>query len=349
MAKRNSFTPDLDSDAKRLTRLAVYRQARRLIRDKPKILILPGQAPKHEIDLGKRLLNAHITAVDSDTEAVVAAKEAGADIVRSGDVADLDQSFRYDFINLDTCQMVTSAGMAAVIEAAFYYGKIVATWFSYGHEAEWVEDEDGKKSPKAGLTEHLEQRDLEQRKMLGVDQAFVDVPLVLSKRITHIWREALALTRKSSHRWSKDDHVLAMQPRHVWRYTGNAMPMLAVLWVPFDRTDKVKFSNVDGKAYQRQLFDEESLDDEDLAVFYGCTRRQLAAWKAVKTMRERKILKTMPHVEDSPPHEDRDKMPERGCAHVMMLRQTTKTLIPFGIAGKMHEVIFDGEKFSTSG
>lgn len=286
--KPTPFNAEMDAPSKRLARLAVYREVHQLLVDSsrwrvgaPRVLILPGRKPAHEIGLAKHLLGAHVTAIDTDEKAVAAARDGGADRARLFDLStlrlsgysetpNLHEVTSFDFVNLDLCGLVTTPGAAQAFERAAKVGAHVATWFSFGHEAAMS---------AIGMEAAF------QLGCPGVSDPFHDVPSTIKNRTLFIWKRALmggpgfgsgAVSRFAVHK--------------VWSYKSNAMPMFVALWT--DRSCRgpyrIPFERITGKGYRDEVLRVADAEGADrAAMLYGCSKAQIAAWKAVRTTQQR--------------------------------------------------------------
>jgi SAM-dependent methyltransferase len=298
------FTSRMDTPPKRLARLAVYSEVRRQIlthyrnpdpnapphyseRDgnlpfNTRALIFPGRNPGHEIELAKHLLNAYVIAVDTDKQAVDAARVNGADHVHHQDLSDVklrsQQKYpgdasniidSFDFINFDTCGLVTTDNVDEAFERACKIGVFVATWFSYGREAKlsWVQE-------RALLN-------LKCDPVLG--RRFRNIPDTIKNRLMFARDQAHMPNGRLA------DHVMNFHIIKIWSYRSNVMPMFIVLWgdgqyvhLPDDYV--IPFEKISANNYRNLVMNAVDAEStEKAAILYGCSKTQIAAWKAVRT------------------------------------------------------------------
>jgi SAM-dependent methyltransferase len=315
LSKNTPFKAEMDTPPKRLARLAVYSEVRRQIllhyknpdpraparyieRDgklpfDTRVLLFPGRLPSHEIGLAKHLLNAYVIAVDTDQQAVDAARESGADHAQLLDLSDLKIRLRrkypgdtspiidaFDFVNMDTCGLVTTDGVSEAFERACKIGVFVATWFSFGHEMKlsWVH----------------ERALLRLKQDPAMERRFQDIPSTIKCRLLFARDQANLSERRQD--TGLVDHVLNFHIVKIWSYRSNAMPMFVVLWadgqyvhladdyvIPFER-----ISADDYRSLVMRAVDAES--SNRAVLLYGCSKAQVAAWRAVRTTQTKKRI-----------------------------------------------------------
>lgn len=242
------FTKDQSTFDKHLVRASVAQEVRRLLRSnaldgsQPHIAILPGNEPKHEIEIYKELTNAYITAIDRNKNAVEAARRDGADIAIEGDVSTIVEHLdnlnnrktilssnkrksieKFDYFSLDCCSPVSEWGMADTVENAMYISKFLTTWCSYGRET----DRGGRASSKE--IEEFGARQLGGNPILR--EFFGNVRNTICHRIIYLWDIVIKAARE---RRGNIEHVTRLQPVKIWRYIGT-YPMFVVLWTPYDK------------------------------------------------------------------------------------------------------------------
>lgn len=220
------FDADLTSDQKRIARGEHYRYARTLLRERDRIhnrrwrvLTIAGRNAGEEIACIRALMpKSYIVAVDIDTQAVAAARDAGADEAFACDVLELSRlprktyayrpasllarSEKFDVICFDFC-----AGASPELKkAAGTYNRHLLTGrgvfilnFSYGRDV-------------------VEAFAADARDLAGSHPACllnsIDPPMIgrIAAAIPGTWRSNAQL-------------------RSVLLYRGNAMPMCSCLWI----------------------------------------------------------------------------------------------------------------------
>jgi hypothetical protein len=256
------------SVGKHVARVLVYQGMQSVRgREDGSVLILPGEVPQHEIWCAKNILNAvKVTALDVNKKAVEQAMQHGADEGLVGKIDDLDPCRRFDFVNLDTCKLVTSTtGMhvgRAFERAATVCTSTLATWFSYGHEY----------LPVVHNSRH--HRLYERWGDLS------DVPSGIRHRLTYIWKFALV-----SGPGLFSSAVEKMRPMAVLSYPGNRMPMFVVIWSTWNAVVRVSFRRIRrGSAAREEVLSmAASLGTARASKIFGLKATTIAAWRAVKT------------------------------------------------------------------
>lgn len=282
---------------KKLARVAVYEEAcRRWManrlydhqRERPRVLMLPGGEPEHEASLARTVLpGAEVIAVDVNERAVEAARpfvdlavqaDVGSFRFKGRDETPDELSHRYVLANLDFCGLVTSGSVGAAIERAGHMACYIATWFSYGHDPAKLIADRAERILDFGDEELIEHFSL--------------LPETIRNRLLFVYRE-VQYSNPSFNRVGR----VRLQALKVWAYRDQRMPMLCVLWClggsEFDEPSVLPFEKVTASEDDYRIAALASADTRgaDYACsYYGTTKPQLSAWKAVATRRARKVL-----------------------------------------------------------
>jgi hypothetical protein len=238
---------------------------------KPRIMILPGEAPSAEVTLANTFLSGpHITAIDRNPKAVTAARRVGVDVALSGDLEMFHllqmnkmQGQMFDGVNLDLCSAITSTSLK-IVESVARLTPHMSVFLCYGRN---------------------DHRDLDN--LVGYQwrehySKFVFERDWLSNTPDHTLKRLFTLWRTVDGAWRELHFSTVM--RHVYFYKGNKLPMLGALFsrapktYPRKRNEErlIRAKDSDIKLAVRGWAE---LEDQNLSGMLGVPLTQLKTWR----------------------------------------------------------------------